>query len=70
MSTNSAGVKLDVSTYVEAFTPLEGFGIGVFGLTNLPIKTNRTLLSTDEFRFTPLEGFGIALLGLTGLPIE
>ena len=29
----SAGVSLDVSTYVEAFTPLEGFGIGLFGLT-------------------------------------
>ena len=66
----SAGVSLDVSTYVEAFTPLEGFGIGLFGLTGLPIKTNRTLFSADEFRFTPLEGFGIALLGLTGLSIE
>ena len=66
----SAGVKLDVSTYVEAFTPMEGFGIGLFGLTGLPIKTNRTLFSTDEFRFTPLEGFGIAQFGLTGLPIK
>jgi len=66
----SAGVSLDVSTYVESFTPLEGFGIGLFGLTGLPIKTNRTLFSADEFRFTPLEGFGIALLGLTGLSIE
>lgn len=66
----SAGVSFDVSTYVEAFTPLEGFGIGLFGLTGLPIKTNRTLFSTDDFAFTPLEGFGIALLGLTGLPIE
>ena len=66
----SAGVSLDVSTYVESFTPLEGFGIGLFGLTGLPIKTNRTLFSADEFRFTPLEGFGIALLGLTGLPVE
>ena len=69
-SVYSAGVRLDVSTYVEAFTPLEGFGIGLFGLTGLPIKTNRVLLSTDDFRFTPLEEFGIALLGLTGLPIE
>ena len=66
----SAGVRLDVSTYVETFTPLEGFGIGLFGLTGLPIKTNRTLISTDEFRFTPLEGFGIAQFGLTGLPIK
>ena len=69
-SVYSAGVRLDVSTYVEAFTPLEGFGIGIFGLQGLPIKTNRTLFSTDEFRFTPKEGFGLALLGLTGLPIE
>ena len=69
-SVYSAGVRLDVSTYVEAFTPLEGFGIGLFGLQGLPIKTNRTLFSTDEFRFTPKEGFGLALLGLTGLPIE
>ena len=66
----SAGVSLDVSTYVEAFTPLEGFGIGLFGLQGLPIKTNRTLFSTDEFRFTPKEGFGLALFGLTGLSIE
>ena len=69
-SVYSAGVRLDVSTYVEAFTPLEGFGIGLFGLTGLPIKTNRTLFPADEFRFTPLEGFGLALFGLTGLPIE
>ncbi len=69
-SVYSAGVRLDVSTYIEAFTPLEGFGIGLFGLTGLPIKTNRTLFSTDEFSSTPLEGFGLALLGLTGLPIE
>ena len=69
-SVYSAGVRLDVSTYVEAFTPLEGFGIGIFGLQGLPIKTNRTLFSTDEFRFTPKEGFGLALFGLTGLPIE
>ena len=66
----SVGVRLDVSTYVEAFTPLEGFGIGLFGLQGLPTQTNRTLFSTDEFRFTPKEGFGLALLGLTGLPIE
>ena len=66
----SAGVRLDVSTYVEAFTPLEGFGIGLFGLQGLPIKTNRTLFSADEFRFTPLEGFGLALFGLTGLQIK
>lgn len=69
-SVYSAGVRLDVSTYVEAFTPLEGFGIGLFGLQGLPIKTNRTLFPADEFRCTPLEGFGLALLGLTGLPIE
>ena len=69
-SVYSAGVRLDVSTYVEAFKPLEGFGIGLFGLTGLPIKTNRVLLSTDDFRFTPLEGFGIALFDLTGLQIE
>ena len=69
-SVYSAGVRLDVSTYVEAFTPLEGFGIGIFGLQGLPIQTNRTLFSTDEFRFTPKEGFGLALFGLTGLPIE
>ena len=69
-SVYSAGVRLDVSTYVEAFTPLEGFGIGLFGLTGLPIKTNRVLLSADEFRITPKEGFGLALFGLTGLPIE
>ena len=69
-SVYSAGVRLDVSTYVEAFTPLEGFGIGIFGLQGLPIKTNRVLISTDEFRITPLEGFGLALFGLTGLPIE
>ena len=69
-SVYSAGVRLDVSTYIEAFKPLEGFGIGLFGLQGLPIKTNRTLFSTDEFRFTPKEGFGLALLGLTGLPIE
>jgi len=49
---------------------LEGFGIGLFGLTGLPIETNRTLFPTDEFRFTPLEGFGIAQFGLTGLPIK
>ena len=66
----SAGVSLDVSTYIEVFTPLEGFGIGLFGLTGLPIKTNRTLFSTDEVRNTPLEGFGIAQFGLTGLPIK
>ena len=66
----SAGVRLDVSTYVEAFTPLEGFGIGLFGLQGFPIKTNRTLFSTDEFGFTPLEGFGLALFGLQGFPIE
>ncbi len=69
-SVYSAGVRLDVSTYVEAFNPLEGFGIGLFGLQGLPIKTNRTLFSTDDFSFTPLEGFGIGLFGLTGLPIE
>ena len=69
-SVYSAGVRLDVSTYVEAFTPLEGFGIGLFGLQGLPIQTNRILISTDEFRFTPLEGFGIGLFGLTGLSIE
>ena len=69
-SVYSAGVRLDVSTYVEAFNPLEGFGIGLFGLQGLPIQTNRTLFSTDEFSFTPLEGFGSALFGLTGLPIE
>ena len=69
-SVYSAGVRLDVSTYVEAFTPLEGFGIGLFGLQGLPIQTNRTLFSTDKFSSTPLEGFGLALLGLTGLPIE
>ena len=69
-SVYSAGVRLEVSTYVETFTPLEGFGIGLFGLQGLPIQTNRTLFSTDDFRFTPLEGFGLALLGLTGLPIE
>ena len=66
----SAGVRLEVSTYVETFAPLEGFGIGLFGLQGLPIKTNRVLFSTDDFRFTPKEGFGLALLGLTGLPIE
>ena len=69
-SVYSAGVRLVVSTYVEAFTPLEGFGIGLFGLEGLPIKTNRILFSTDEFRFTPKEGFGLALFGLIGLPIE
>lgn len=69
-SVYSAGVRLDVSTYLEAFTPLEGFGIGLFGLQGLPIKTNRTLFPADEFRNTPLEGFGLALFGLTGLPIE
>ena len=69
-SVYSAGVRLDVSTYVEAFTPLEGFGIGIFGLQGLPIKTNRVLFSTDDFGFTPLEGFGLALLGLTGLPTK
>ena len=69
-SVYSAGVRLDVSTYVEAFTPLEGFGIGLFGLQGLPIKTNRTLFSADEFRITPLEGFGIGLFGLTGLQIK
>ncbi len=69
-SVYSAGVRLDVSTYVEAFTPLEGFGIGIFGLQGFPIKINRTLFSTDEFRFTPKEGFGLALFGLTCLPIE
>ena len=66
----SAGVRLEVSTYVETFAPLEGFGIGLFGLQGLPIQTNRTLFSTDKFSSTPLEGFGLALLGLTGLPIE
>ena len=69
-SVYSAGVRLEVSTYVETFTPLEGFGIGIFGLQGLPIQTNRTLFSTDNFSSTPLEGFGLALLGLTGLPIE
>ena len=69
-SVYSAGVRLEVSTYVETFTPLEGFGIGLFGLQGLPIQTNRTLFSTDNFSSTPLEGFGLALLGLTGLPIE
>ena len=69
-SVYSAGVRLDVSTYVEAFTPLEGFGIGLFGLQGLPIQTNRILISTDEFRFTPKEGFGLALFGLAGLPIK
>ena len=69
-SVYSAGVRLDVSTYVEAFTPLEGFGIGLFGLQGLPIKTNRTLFSADEFRLTPKEGFGLALFGLTGLQIK
>ena len=69
-SVYSAGVKLDVNAYVEAFTPMEGFGIGLFGLTGLHIKTNRTLFSADEFRFTPLEGFGLALFGLTGLLIK
>ena len=69
-SVYSAGVRLEVSTYVETFAPLEGFGIGLFGLQGLPIQTNRTLFSTDNFSSTPLEGFGLALLGLTGLPIE
>ena len=69
-SVYSAGVRLDVSTYVEAFTPLEGFGIGLFGLQGLPIQINRVLFSTDDFKFTPKEEFGLALLGLTGLQIE
>ena len=69
-SVYSAGVRVDVSTYVEAFTPLEGFGIGLFGLQGFPIKTNRTLFPADEFRNTPLEGFGLALFGLTGLQIK
>lgn len=71
-SVYSAGVRLDVSTYVEAFTPLEGFGdFNLMGISDLPIVTKRVLYPADEILQSPLEGFeSFNLMGIEDLPIE